>query len=211
MFSVGKIVDVGVVHFGELLRCNARYVEMVEDVVEGLAEDFGAAYFGGFFPSVGCNEVADAPLVVDNANGCEVVEGFHHGVGVHGEVGGVVAYGGDALVGGVLAGDYLVADALGYLEVDGAVFGFEFKHGRGLEAVYDFAFAHAEIGNNIAGHSYDEWGDFEETFHDHFAEGAVGHVDVSFGCGEDVMFHYDAGDGGKRHCEQEKERCGFEE
>jgi len=88
------------------------------------APAFGADEAG----SVGRHKVAHAAPVVDDAPLSQVVVGFHGSVHVYLQEHAVLPDARDALVGGIRPGQYLVAEAVGYLHVDGLPF-FE-RHGR---------------------------------------------------------------------------------
>lgn len=71
---------------------------------------------------VGRDKVAHTAAGVDDAALRQELKGFHRGVDIDLEQGGVFAQPRHATVGGVVSGEHLVAQALGYLHVDGESF-----------------------------------------------------------------------------------------
>ena len=68
-----------------------------------------------------CYEIAEAALVEDNPFLSELVVGFDRCVGIDAERGGIFAHAGYAVEGLVDTREDLVAQSVGYLQVDGFI------------------------------------------------------------------------------------------
>ena len=96
-------------------------VELHEETGQFVFEELVASVFPNLYLGVGRDKESDTPLVEDYALGLQKFIGTHHRVGVYLHEGRVFTHRGYAGPCGIVAQQYLVADAFGDLQVDGLV------------------------------------------------------------------------------------------
>ena len=117
-----KLTSLRLIHLPQFIHRNLQRIHLAEEFGEFLGEEGALALLGDATHGALGHEVAEPPLIVDDFERLQVVEGVHHGVGIDLDHRGILAHRGDAVVLAIPAVQYLVADALGYLQVDGVVF-----------------------------------------------------------------------------------------
>ena len=109
------------IHLAQFIEGDLQRIHLAEELGEFFGEEGALALLGDAAHGTLGHEVAEATLVVDDFERLQVVEGAHHGVGIHLHHRGILAHRGDAVVFAIPTLQYLVADALGYLQVYGVV------------------------------------------------------------------------------------------
>ena len=109
------------IQLAQFIEGDLQRIHLAEEFGQLLGEEGALALLGDAAHGPLGHEVAQAALVVDDFERLQVIEGAHHGVGIHLHHGGIFAHRGDAVILAVGALQYLITDALSYLQVDGVV------------------------------------------------------------------------------------------
>ena len=104
-----------------VINCQTKQTEAAEELGQFVLAEFLFAGDADFVAGARGYKHPDTAFLVDDVVALEDVEGAQDGVGVHLVLGSQVADAGHALVFLILAGEDVVAHAVGYLHVDGSL------------------------------------------------------------------------------------------